>query len=120
MGMIYTAVLISVSASGELTANPSIEQVKSASSLHVLAFSSKGNLLLNESQGEFDFQTWDKIHDLAETICRGSPAGWVGKNEDVTMGEAGAAAKGQPLEQFIRETVEDKIREEFMWKLAAP
>lgn len=120
MGMIYTAALISVSASGELIANPSTEQVKTASSLHVLAFSSKGNLLLNESQGNFDLPTWDKVHDLGETICRGSPAGWVGKDEDVTMGEAGGAAKGQTLEQFIRETVEDKVREEFMWKLAAP
>lgn len=116
MAMIYTATLIGISPSGELLSKLSTSQLKSASSLHVLAFSSKGNLLLNESRGRFDLETWEKVHDLAEGICRGGPAGWVGKDGDVSMGEEG---ENQTLEQFIRETVEDKVREEFTWKLAA-
>ncbi|KAM5475554.1 exosome non-catalytic core subunit rrp46 [Microsporum audouinii] len=113
MAMIFTSCLIAISASDNLVANPSTEQIKSSKSLHVLAFSSKGNLLLNESQGSFNLQQWEDIYHLAERICRGN--GTDHGDRDITIdGEA-----GNTLEKFIRETVEDKVREEFSWKLAA-
>ncbi|KAK2861247.1 hypothetical protein FQN49_004402 [Arthroderma sp. PD_2] len=114
MAMIYTTCIIAVSSAGESLPNPSTEQIKACASLHVLAFSSKGNLLLNESQGSFNMQQWDAIYDLAEKLCRGSVTVGDG-DKDITMdGEA-----SNSLEKFIRETVEDKVREEFAWKLAA-
>ncbi|KAK2739945.1 exosome non-catalytic core subunit rrp46 [Myotisia sp. PD_48] len=115
MAMIYTATLIAVSPSGALLSNPSTQEIKTSTSLHVLAFSSKGNLLLDKSQGIFDVDQWEKVYDLAENVCRGGPpGGQVGRTGgDTPMG----GADSQTLEQFIRQTVEDKVRQDFRWKL---
>lgn len=115
MSMIYTAALVAVSPTGDLIPNPSPKDTKAATSLHVLAFSSKGHLLLNESQGDFNLDTWEKVHDCAETICRGGTKFQLTKDGDVSMAGSG---EPQTLEQFVREIVEDKVREEFAWKLA--
>ncbi|WEW57322.1 exosome non-catalytic core subunit rrp46 [Emydomyces testavorans] len=115
MSMIYTASLVAVSPSNQLIPNPSPTDVKSAVSLHVLAFSSKGHLLLNESQGEFDIDLWEKAHDCAEALCRGGTNFQLIKDGDVSMADSG---KPQSLEQFVRDIVEDKARENFAWKLA--
>ncbi|EFQ97715.1 hypothetical protein MGYG_00755 [Nannizzia gypsea CBS 118893] len=113
MAMTYTSCLIAISPSSDLLANPSTEQIKTSTSLHVLAFSSKGNLLLSESQGSFNLQQWEDVHDLAEKLCHAT--GTNNGDEDITMdGVAGNTPKN-----FIQETVEDKVREEFAWKLAA-
>ncbi|DAA78547.1 TPA_exp: Uncharacterized protein A8136_4523 [Trichophyton benhamiae CBS 112371] len=113
MAMTYTACLIAISPSGDLLANPSTEQIKTSTSLHVLAFTSKGNLLLNESQGCFNLKQWDDVHDLAATLCYASSTSH--GDGDVAMdGET-----GNTLKDFIRGTIEDKVREEFAWKLTA-
>ncbi|PGG95834.1 hypothetical protein AJ79_09843 [Helicocarpus griseus UAMH5409] len=114
LSMIYTSTFIAASRTGELIQNPSNDVVKTAASLHVLAFSSKGHLLLNESEGEFDIDTWDKVYELAESICRGGP-GLRKEDGDVEMS---CMKAGQSLEQFVRDTVEDKIREDLAWKIA--
>ncbi|KAK2812740.1 hypothetical protein FQN50_001069 [Emmonsiellopsis sp. PD_5] len=115
LSMTYTAALVAVSSAGELIPNPSTQDAKAAASLHVLAFSSKGHLLLDESEGAFDIDTWDKVYNLAESICRGGPALEAGKDGDVEMGGIKA---GHNLEQFVRDTVEDKLREDLAWKIA--
>lgn len=114
MSMIYTAALIAVSPTEELIPNPAPKDTKTATSLHVLAFSSKGHLLLNESQGDFDLSTWERVHDCAETICRGGTKFQVSREGDVSMTGSG---EPQTLEQFVREVVTDKAREDFSWKL---
>ncbi|EEP75413.1 predicted protein [Uncinocarpus reesii 1704] len=116
MSMIYTAVLVAVNPCSDLIPNPSPNAARSASSLHVLAFSSQGHLLLNESQGDFDLATWEKIHDLAETVCRGGTKMQLTTGGDVSMDDTDTP---QSLEQFVRGIVEDKAREEFAWKLVA-
>ncbi|PGH35774.1 exosome complex component RRP46 [[Emmonsia] crescens] len=114
LSMIYTSALVAVSRTGELVQNPSNYHIKTAQSLHVLVFSSKGHLLLNESEGEFDLDTWDKVYELAQYICRGC-TGLRKEDGDVDMDGIKA---GQTLEQFVRDTVEDKIREDLAWKIA--
>lgn len=110
LSMTFTATVLAVDRSGEIIPEPSAQAARAAESLHVLAFSSKGHLLLNESQGAFDFDTWEKVHQRASTLCRGT------QNGDVAMG---GDANGQPLEGFVRETVEDKIHRDYAWKIDA-
>ncbi|OJD26443.1 hypothetical protein ACJ73_02174 [Blastomyces percursus] len=114
LSMVYMSALIAVSPTGNLIESPSNSQIKAAKSLHVLAFSSKGHLLLNESEGEFDLDTWDKVYELAQSICTGSPGVRKGDG-DVDMDNVKA---GQTLEQLLRYTVEDKVREDLAWKIA--
>ncbi|OJJ78845.1 putative exosome complex subunit Rrp46 [Aspergillus glaucus CBS 516.65] len=110
LSMTFSATVLAVTKSGDIISEPSVQTAKAAASLHALAFSSKGHLLLNESQGAFDFDTWEQVHERALTLCRGQ----AGSDEDVSMAENG---DGQPLEGFIRETVEDKVHNDYAWKI---
>lgn len=85
-----------------------------STSLHVLTFSSKGHLLLNESEGSFDLDTWNMVFEVAKSICRHSHRFLEGNDGDVDMADNG----GLPLENFVREVVEDKMRHDHAWKLA--
>ncbi|KAL2008393.1 hypothetical protein VTN00DRAFT_8375 [Thermoascus crustaceus] len=114
MSMTYTATIVAVTGSGEIIRDPSVKDVKTATSLHVLAFTSKGHLLLNESEGSFDFDTWERVYERAYTICRGIRVG--GADGDVNMVED---VDGWSLESFVRETVEDKIYHDYAWKIDA-
>ncbi|PWY75106.1 hypothetical protein BO70DRAFT_319199 [Aspergillus heteromorphus CBS 117.55] len=113
LSMTFSATVLSVDAAGKITREPSAEDAAAAKSLHVLAFSSKGHLLLNESQGAFDFDTWERVRERASAICHGTS---VGEDGDVAMVES---ADGQPLEGTIRETVEDQVHRDYSWKIDA-
>lgn len=111
--MTYSATVLGVDSSGKITREPSPEDAQSAASLHVLAFSSKGHLLLNESQGSFDFDTWERVRERALTICQGT---LTSSDGDIAMAED---TDGQPLEGTVREAVEDKLHHDYAWKIDA-
>jgi exosome complex component RRP46 len=105
--MIYTASLLAVARSGEIIWDPSLRETKSAASLHVLAFSLKGHLLLNESEGSFDFDTWERIYEHAEAVCRGRRL--ESADGDVIIEDS----DGHSLENFLRDTVKDKVHRDY-------
>lgn len=109
--MTFSSALLGVTKSGDIVRDPSAADAKAASSLHVLAFSSKGHLLLNESQGRFDFDTWELVRERALSICHGAAASAV--DGDVSMGEGSEAR----LDGFVRETVEDRLHVDYAWKI---
>jgi exosome complex component RRP46 len=111
MSMTFTSVALAVTNANEIIPSPSSKDYKSAKSLHTLAFSSKGHLLLNESQGSFDFDTWELVYERAYSICRGAKA--LAEDGDVSMDGK------QNLESVIREVVEDKIYKEYSWAIDA-
>lgn len=111
MSMTFTSVALAVTKANEIIRSPSANDCKTAKSLHALAFSSKGHLLLNESQGSFDFGTWELVYEQAYSICSGAKA--LGGDGDVSM-------DGKPnLESVVREVVEDNIHNEYAWAIDA-
>lgn len=116
MSMTYASTAIAVSAAGELVQNPSANDFKSATSVHALVFSSRGHLLLNESDGDFDLTTWEKVLDLAQSICLSGVDGTKAVHDgDIDMDGLDVAT--ETLDQAVRDAVEDRIRENFAWKL---
>ncbi|QKX56844.1 uncharacterized protein TRUGW13939_03951 [Talaromyces rugulosus] len=109
MSMTFTSVALAVTNANEIIGSPSSNDCKTAKSLHALSFSSKGHLLLNESQGNFDFDTWELVYERAYSICSGAK----GEDGDVSMDGK------QNLESVIREVVEDKIHNEYSWAIDA-
>jgi exosome complex component RRP46 len=109
--MTYAATVLAVNPSNEIIREPSLDDCAKSKSLHVLAFSSKGHLLLNESQGAFDFDTWEQVYEHALSICREAKV--ASKGGDITMGATGT------LEGFVRETVEDKLSRDYAWSNTA-
>jgi exosome complex component RRP46 len=109
MSMTFTSVALAVTNANEIIRSPSSNDCKTVKSLHALSFSSKGHLLLNESQGSFDFDTWELVYERAYSICSGAN----GEDGDVSMDGK------QNLESVIREVVEDKIHNEYSWAIDA-
>jgi exosome complex component RRP46 len=108
--MTYSAVLLGVTKSGDIVRDPSPTAAKSAVSLHAMAISSKNHLLLNESEGRFDFDTWELVHQRALSVCQGVASA----DGDVAMGEGSNTASNNG---FIREVVEDQIYSDYAYKL---
>lgn len=100
-----------VDSSGQLIPNPPLKQIQSALSIHVLAFSSNGDLLVVESEGEFVMDTWEQVHEMAKNICRG-PKPDENNGEDLNMGVDQQASLGE----ILRDTIDDKMRKEQAWK----
>ncbi|KAJ5624444.1 Exoribonuclease phosphorolytic domain 2 [Penicillium lagena] len=113
LSMTFSATLLGVTKSGIIISDPSPADAKAMASLHALAFSSKGHLLLNESQGRFDFDTWEAVRQKGLGICQ-STAGSV--DGDVSMDEGADSAQ---LHGFVRETVEDQVHRDYAWKVDA-
>lgn len=112
LSMTFSATLLGVTKSGAIVHSPSAVAAKTATSLHVLAFSSKGHLLLNESQGRFDLDTWESVRHQAASICQSMAVS--GSDGDIAMGEGADESR---LDSFIRETVEDRLHSDYAWKI---
>ncbi|CAD0089085.1 unnamed protein product [Aureobasidium vineae] len=105
MSNTFTSTLLAVSSSGDLSINPAPKVLLSASSTHVFAFSSTGNLVLDLSEGEFDLDTWEKAHDKAKEECCKEQL-----SED-------AMEEGKPsLQGFVERVVEARVEKERAWK----
>ena len=109
--MTLTAALVGVSPSGTLIPDPSVQQVKLASSIHVLAFSSHWDLLVVESEGDFTIDTWERVYQKVKLICHGEEEDESG-NEDVSMNSEDIPK----LEIVLKDAVERKIAKEQIWK----
>ena len=111
--MTLTATLIAVDSNGTLVVKPSVKQLELASSIHVLAFSSYGDLLVIESEGDFTMNTWDVVHHKARLICQQETGdGSESESEDVSMRLDDISKLGNVL----RNAVERKVAEEQRWK----
>ncbi|KAJ5155360.1 Exoribonuclease phosphorolytic domain 2 [Penicillium capsulatum] len=110
LSMTFSTALLGVNRTGTIIQDP-LTADADVTSLHVLAFSSKGQLLLNESEGRFDFETWETIREHAASVCRGRPS--VGSDGDVAMGDKSDDTR---LDGFVRETVEDRLHHDHAWK----
>ena len=109
--MSLTATLVAVDSNGALVMEPSVKQINLASSIHVLAFSSHGDLLVVESEGEFTLGEWDKVHQNARLICYGEERDESG-SEDVNMKVDDVSELGTVL----KDAVERKVAKEQRWK----
>ncbi|KAL9063836.1 MAG: hypothetical protein Q9161_009238 [Pseudevernia consocians] len=108
-----TATLVAVNSNSTLVIDPSVQQIKLASSIHVLAFSSRGDLLVVESEGDFTIDKWEEVHQRAKLICHGDEGDESeSESEDVSM-DSDDVSK---LENVLKEAVETKMAKEQRWK----
>ncbi|PBP19585.1 hypothetical protein BUE80_DR009595 [Diplocarpon rosae] len=109
LSMTLTSVYLSLTSEGSIIDNPTPLESQSASSGHVLAFTSHGELLVAESEGSFTLEDWKVVCEAGKAICYdGSKA-----NNDHTMGDG---EQDGSLTMFVRSTLEDKVRTDLQWK----
>lgn len=108
--MIVTSTLIAIDAFGKLTTDPSVKEVQLASSIHVVAYSSQGALLVIESEGSSSTDILEQVIETASQVCRGQSFKG-SKNVDARV-EEGAMS----LEDSMKMLVQTKIAKEQKWK----
>ncbi|KAI9697768.1 MAG: exosome non-catalytic core subunit rrp46 [Candelina mexicana] len=107
LSLTLSSALVAVTRDNDIVVNASPNELQQSISIHVLAFSSKGDLLLVESEGDFDLEIWEAIYDTAFKHCRGSKAE---SPDDMVDAEDGA------METFLRRTMQQKIASDLSWK----
>lgn len=107
----YTAILASVSESGQLDLQPTTRDISRAQSLHAFVFAQSGAMLLTQSSGPFDFQTWDMVAARAKTHCLNAIGSSTQLSEDEAMADDAENDKA-----WLRTTVEKKAYEQSAWK----
>ncbi|KAL1297216.1 hypothetical protein AAFC00_004782 [Neodothiora populina] len=99
------AVTIAALSSGSLILDPTPKQLTQAASTHTLAFSSHGELIMEESEGSFDMATWHSVYDEAEKACC--------KPDDSDMQED---RKQVDMQTFVERVIEANVEAERGWK----
>jgi len=103
-----SAALVAVSTNGELLREPSVKDLLACKSVHAMAFDMQGEMLLDQSTGDFDVDTWEKVVDLAQQSCVGAIAS---AGEDESMANGGADD-----EPWLRQALEGKVRKSNAWR----
>jgi exosome complex component RRP46 len=111
LGMTMASTIFAITREGRIVRDPSLVQVQEASSVHVMAFSSQGDLLLNQSEGEFTMDQWDEVYAKAEVACRGSEPDGGDVMKDIGEGEAGGG-----MMEFIKTVIEEKVESDLHWR----
>ena len=100
--------MIAVDSRDVLTQDPSPKQVEAATSVHVLAFSSHGDLLVVESEGQFDMVIWEKVAEAAKRVCQGNSR----NDGDVSMEPEQESTMGD----FLKDMIGKKVAMDQRWK----
>ena len=92
--------------------NPSLIQCAEADSVHVLAFTSQGELLVAESEGSFTLEDWDEIFEVAKKMCcDGTEAA-----DDFTMQEGTLDEGAGGMSLFLKSAIQAKVAADLHWK----
>jgi exosome complex component RRP46 len=111
LAMTVTSTLLALMDDGKIIQYPTIREIQQATSIHVLAFTSHGELLVDESEGDFSIDDWDLIFEKAQRICCGT-----GQAADVdAMLDEGEEGNGG-LTGFLRSTLKEKVTSDLKWR----
>ena len=102
------AALAAVRDGGEVVVEPEEKALVGCKSVHAMAFTSQGDMLLDESVGDFDVGQWQTV---AEKLKKAAMAATASKGEDESM--ANGATEGSP---WLRQALEDKARQGSSWR----
>lgn len=95
----------------QITMDPSPREADKSRSVHVLAFTSFGELLLAESEGDFTMNEWDQVYETSRSAC----CGVAGGNETHAVLDE-AQQSGPDMRQFVRSAAESKVAADLYWK----
>ena len=109
--MILTSISIGVNSKGtsrSIIRNPTLLQSQSADSVHVLAFTSHGELLVAESEGNFTLEDWEEVYEVGKEMCCDSSV----SND---MQDGGMESSGDMM-RFIKSSLQAKVAADLHWK----
>lgn len=115
LAMTATSAFLALTSDGparSIIRNPTILQSEDADSVHVLAFTSHGSLLVAESEGSFTLTDWDTVYEAARTICCDGLDGDV----DHSMQDGELDEERGGMMNFVKSTLQTKVTADLHWK----
>ena len=109
--MTLTSVLLALTSDGtakKILRNPTFIQSQSADSLHVLAFTSHGELLVAESEGSFTIGDWNDIYEAGKAICCNDSE----QDGDHEMNDGRDGGR----QMFVKSALQSKVAADLHWK----
>ena len=94
----------------EIVCDPPIYRLASPLSQHVFAFSTQHDMLFVQSEGEFDFVTFEAVEQAAQARCCDSSRNETSR--DIAMLDE----KSVTVEKLLRMTIEEEIIRSETWK----
>lgn len=105
-----SAVLAIISSDGQIVLEPQEKEIASCKSIHAMAYNAGGEQLLNESSGQFTFDEWSEVADLAKQAC---VAAVDTASEDTAMSNGDSQA-----EPWLRQALQDEAKAAGAWREA--
>ncbi|KAK4556994.1 exosome non-catalytic core subunit rrp46 [Recurvomyces mirabilis] len=102
------ATLFTVTDSGVCEEEPGEKQLVGCKSVHAMAYSHRGELLLNESAGRLEWSEWEGVAERAEKTCLAAMASATGDEE-----MAGGVVEETP---WLRRELEERARVAVAWR----
>ena len=113
--MTLTSVLLAINSDGStrnIIRNPTLQEFQGANSVHVLAFTSHGQLLVAESEGSFTLEDWDEVYEIGKGLCcYGIETG----DDNIMQGE-GLEGNTGGMMTFVKSALEEKVSADLHWK----
>lgn len=101
--------LVSKGSSRTVIRNPTLLQSQSSTSVHVLAFSSHGDLLVVESEGTFTLDDWEAVYEAGKAIC-------CDDSEDEVMQDQEVDHNARRMDVFVKSALQGKVTADLHWK----
>ncbi|KAK4692003.1 hypothetical protein P7C71_g5117, partial [Lecanoromycetidae sp. Uapishka_2] len=111
LAMTLSATFLVVDMDQQIIVKPSAQDIIMAMSIHVFAFLSSGELLVDESEGDFEIDIWEEVYKKAKLLCLGNEDE-DSESEDMSM-ESNNAAR---LQDVMYDEVRRKVESENKWK----
>ncbi|KAK5131071.1 hypothetical protein LTR08_001357 [Meristemomyces frigidus] len=108
MASTVVAALVAVSREGGVGVEPGEKGLVGCGSVHALAYTLHGEMLLNESAGSFGVEQWGEVADAAERACVAA-MGPGGQDEEMVNG----ASEATP---WLRQELEERARDAVAWR----
>ncbi|PHH81995.1 hypothetical protein CDD82_7312 [Ophiocordyceps australis] len=97
----------------EMIVDPGARETAMAESVHVLGFTSDGELLMAESLGSFSVEQWEQVLEAGRRICcRDRDSGL----DTVMAGDGLEGLESPSVKAFIRATLETQTLQDLYWK----
>ena len=110
LAMTMTSVFLALASDGgtrKVVQHPTIEEIQRATSVHVLGFTSKGDLLVVESEGSFSIEDWDEVYEVGKAIC----CDGITKETEEMLDDS-----PEGLHAFVKSALQEKVQADLHWK----
>lgn len=115
LAMTLTSILLAMVSEGparNIIRNPTLQQFQSATSVHVLAFTSHGQLLVAESEGSFTLEDWNEVFEIGKAFC----CDGIEESEGTVMQESGLEEDNESMMKFAKSALREKVSVDLHWK----